>query len=222
MPQNSSHGAPMTSPKQDEADLVARACSGERGALERLLFMHHDRLRRSIRRRLPRAVAQLATEDDVLQETLIRAFRGIQAFSYHGPESFYSWLSTIAGNYMKDLMRKQSAAKRGGDRARLQRADSDDSGEGVESLLAKLAIDEHSPSRSVARREAIAALHVALASIKRECRDASDLRYFEGLSVTEVAQRMGKTDRAVHMLCYRGLERLREAMGRASQYLTWH
>jgi DNA-directed RNA polymerase specialized sigma24 family protein len=35
-----------------------------------------------------------------------------------------------------------------------------------------------------------------------------------------VAKKLGKTDRAVHMLCNRGLKRLREHMGSASRYLS--
>ena len=37
---------------------------------------------------------------------------------------------------------------------------------------------------------------------------------------TEIAARMNRSERAVHMLCNRGLKKLRAALGHASQYLT--
>jgi DNA-directed RNA polymerase specialized sigma24 family protein len=40
------------------------------------------------------------------------------------------------------------------------------------------------------------------------------------LSVAETAARMSRTERAVHMLCHRGLEQLRDVLGRSSRFFT--
>jgi DNA-directed RNA polymerase specialized sigma24 family protein len=46
------------------------------------------------------------------------------------------------------------------------------------------------------------------------------LRYLEGLRVAEVAKRIGRSEGAVHMLCTRGLQSLREELGDLSRFLS--
>jgi RNA polymerase sigma-70 factor (ECF subfamily) len=81
-------------------------------------------------------------------------------------------------------------------------------------------VDERTPSRSAAGHEAVRAVQVGLAGLKSDYREALRLRYIEGLPVAEVAARMDRTERAVHMLCHRGLQCLRAAVGRSSQFLS--
>lgn len=63
-------------------------------------------------------------------------------------------------------------------------------------------------------------MQVALAGLKDDYREALWMRYIEGRPVREIAQAMRRTERAVQMLCNRGLRALREKMGRTSKYLT--
>ena len=205
----------------DEQELLSRVQCGDSGALEQLLFAHHDRLLRSIGRSMLPVVRDLAAAEDVLQETFIRAYRHIASFSPDGEDSFYRWLSTIANNHIRDLIRAQGAAKRGGGRPALKEADMSAIDTNHAGLLSQLAIDSRTPSREAAGHEALTALQIAMASLKSEYRQAFTLRYIEEHSVAVTAKSMGKTERAVQMLCHRGLKRLHEAMGQASQFLTW-
>ena len=75
-------------------------------------------------------------------------------------------------------------------------------------------------SKLVARREAVREMQVALASLPADCRRAVWLRHIEGRPAREVAGLLGRTEHAVHQLCYRGLLRLREAMGTRSKFLS--
>ncbi len=84
-------------------------------------------------------------------------------------------------------------------------------------LLDLVAVDVHTPSQSVASHEAV---QVAMAGLKDDYREALHLRYITGLPVTEVASRMNRTDRAVQMLCHRGLQKLRAALDRSSAFLS--
>jgi RNA polymerase sigma-70 factor (ECF subfamily) len=79
---------------------------------------------------------------------------------------------------------------------------------------------EPTPSHVAAGGEATRAVQVALAGLKPAYREALRLHSLEGKPVAEVAALMGRTPGSVLMLCNRGLEKLREALGRASLYLS--
>jgi RNA polymerase sigma-70 factor, ECF subfamily len=198
---------------------VQQAVAGCEAALERLLLTHYDRLAADISRKLPGELRGLIAPDDVLQEAFVVAFREIRDFVPQGAGSFYAWLVAIARHRLLDLVKGQRAAKRGGGRVALTGcAGSPD--ESLVGLLEMLNIQEHTPSRSVARREAVSAVQVGLAGLKDDYREALRLRYIEGLPVAEVAARLGRTAHAVHMLCHRGLQQLHAALGRSSQFFS--
>jgi len=190
---------------------------GDEAALQQLLLGAYDRLRARMERRLPPVLRGRFTAEDLVQETFLRAFRHIQHFRPDGPDSFYRWLATIAEHRMNDLIREQCAQKRGAGRQGLEDGPQDDSGV---RLLEVIAEYTRTPSRSAAGHEAIAALWRAWTEIEPDYREALQLRYIEALPVAEVAARMGRTDRAIHMLCYRGLRQLRTLLGSTSQYFS--
>lgn len=200
-----------------EADLSELAASDDTHALEQLLLMHHDRLSASISRRLPARVRAMVSADDIVQETCIRAFRRISTFQPQGPGSFYRWLLTIARNQLRDAQKRHGAAKRGGG---ANKAHTPDYADSMVQLLEMVAVDEHTPSRSVARREGVGAAQIALAGLKDDYRRAIEMRYIQGLTVAQTAAKLDRTERAVHMLCHRGLKRLKAAMGRSADFLS--
>lgn len=63
-------------------------------------------------------------------------------------------------------------------------------------------------------RDCLEALRVALASIPTEQRKVVVLRFVGGMSPGEIADRMGRTESAVHSLQHRGSRRLRIALQR--------
>jgi RNA polymerase sigma-70 factor (ECF subfamily) len=71
----------------------------------------------------------------------------------------------------------------------------------------------------IARDEALQALHIALAGLATDQREAIRLRHLEGKSLEETAAAMGRTPDAVRGLVHRGKQQLQEAMGRASRWL---
>jgi RNA polymerase sigma-70 factor (ECF subfamily) len=63
-------------------------------------------------------------------------------------------------------------------------------------------------------REKFADLRLALEALPREQRDVIVLRFLVGLSPREIAERMGRSEDAVHGLQHRGRRRLRREMAR--------
>ena len=210
MPQIGENSAPDT-------DLLNQALSGQPLALERLLVGYQGRLLARISRKLPLALRTTISAEDVMQDTYVEVFRSINSFEPTGMNAFTKWLLLIADNKLVDAIRLRQAAKRGrGWRALEPQA----GGSSVTPLLELLQVDSHSPSRSVAGHDIEAAIHVALAGLKDEYREAVRLRFLEGLSIQEVARRMERSEWSVHKLCSRGLKRLREVMGDVSRFMS--
>ena len=203
----------------EPSDLIERAVAGEQPALERLLMRYYERLIHRLTRKLPASLRASASEEDILQQTFIEVFQRIQSFEPHGERAFYRWLATIADHRLLDSVRAQNAAKRSGTTVGGWAAGAFDN-DSIASLIDMLSGPERSPSQSVARDEATAAVQVALASIAEDYRSAIRLRYIDGLSPAEIAKTMNKTPHAVHNLCYRGLKQLHAVLGRTSQFFT--
>lgn len=197
-------------------DLVQRAIAGEPLAMDRLLLDSYGKLLARVDQKLPAELRSVISPEDIIQDAYSQAFRGIASFQPEGEDAFYRWLSTIADNRVIDAVRAHNAAKRGGGRA----AAAGPERSSVVALIDLLAVNEWTPSRSAGGHEAAAAIQVALAGLKGEYREALELRYLEGLSVADTAARLGKTEPAIHKLCSRGLQSLRESMGEAAKYLS--
>jgi RNA polymerase sigma-70 factor (ECF subfamily) len=202
-----------------EADLTARAIAGETGALEELLLLHYDRLAARVTGKIPASMRGVISAEDVLQESFLEVINRINSFEARESDSFYRWLATIAEHRLIDLVRAHRAAKRGGGRSPLEGSPAGES-RSVVDLLSLLAVSERTPSRSVAGHEAVAAIRGALDQIKPDHRDALQMRYLEGLSVAATAERLGRTEAAIHMLCNRGLRALADVLGPDSKYLS--
>jgi RNA polymerase sigma-70 factor, ECF subfamily len=84
-----------------EVDLVSAAKGGDQHAFVELLC----RNRRLLKRRIRRIVRNLEDTEDVLQETLMSAFRHLAGF--RAKCSFRTWIMTIATNNSLMLLRKR-------------------------------------------------------------------------------------------------------------------
>ena len=97
-----------------EIDLISRAVAGERIALEELLLMHYDRLGARIARKLPSSLRRVFNEEDILQQSFTEIFQRIRSFHPSGKWAFYRWIATIADHRLRDAIKAQRTAKRGG------------------------------------------------------------------------------------------------------------
>ena len=74
--------------------------------------------------------------------------------------------------------------------------------------------------RQIARDEATAAVMSSLARLTDDQHRVVRLRFLGGCSVAETAAELGKTDEAVHALCYRALKELRGHLVSLTRYLS--
>jgi RNA polymerase sigma-70 factor (ECF subfamily) len=187
------------------------------GHLESLLDAHAGRLLAYIERHLPTVLQPAHQPMDVLQDVYFEAFRRLGEFAPQGDDAAYRWLVTIARHRMCRLLRRRRALKHGGGQrpAPLWLPPDDDS---TIDLLAQLATHRRSPSASAAAHELIGVVERSLAELSEDHREVVRLRHLEGLTVRETAIRMGRTERAIEMLCARALSALRKEMKTISMY----
>ncbi len=202
-----------------EDELARQAAQGDQVALTLLLMQTKRDLHGYIAGKLPAGLSGVVGADDVVQNTHVEVYRRIADFEWQGTGSFGRWLRTIAIRKLRDAIRHHRRAKRGGGRqpAALNGGAREDS---MIALIDMLAAPGKTPSRVVARDEAVSAVEKALESLNEDQRRAIMLVHIEEKPIAEAAEAMGRSDRSIHGLLRRGLEKLREVLGRESKFLT--
>jgi len=201
---------------EEQRDLIDRAVAGDLPALERLLLIHYRKLSRRVEAKLPATLRSTVSVEDVLQEAFVHVFRDIGSFRPTGDGSFSAWLWSVTENRLRDTIKSLKRKKRGGGFRRVadQQADS------MADLAEVLSAGSHTPSQSMARREAIQAVQVAIAGLPEDYQQAVHLRYLEGKSLDDVADTMQRSPAAIRGLLGRARKKMRAALGRSSLYLS--
>jgi RNA polymerase sigma-70 factor (ECF subfamily) len=180
---------------------------------ELILYAERARLLAYVKRHLPAEIQAWVDPNDVLQDTYFEAFRRLAHFQAADENAAYRWLVTIARHRIAELLRTRRTARRGGNMGHAAQGDS------VVAALAELASHLRTPSRSAARHEFVLALEQSLTRLPPDLAEALKLRYIHGLSCAEIATQMGRTERAVHMLCNRALKVVRRELRSVSMYM---
>jgi RNA polymerase sigma-70 factor (ECF subfamily) len=171
------------------AGLIDRARGGQPEALGAL----YDRYSPAIYRYLYRRSGDAALAEDLTGTVFLKmleALRKDQAWD----DSFSGWLYRIAHNLLTDYMR-----------ARSRRPEAD--------LPETLPAGGTRLEDRVERGIATDAVRKALYQLKPEYTEVLLLRFTEGLSHADVAERLGKTETAVKVTQHRALKALRSRLG---------
>ena len=187
--------------------LLEKAQSGDREALSRAFEKYQRRLAVLVHFKLGERTRSFAEVDDIVQETLLRAFRDIEHFSYQAPGSFLRWLSVIADHAIVGRVSYHGRERRAGEEIPFR---SESNPAGPEPA------DTKTPSRLLAQQEAVERLLARLSALPEDYRKVILMAKIEGLSTAEIAQQMGKSREAVALLVYRAVKRFR-ALSEADQ-----
>ncbi len=191
---------------------LAQAAAGDPLAVQKLILIHHGRLRAAAIRRMGAELHGKIEPEDLLQQVYVDVVRRIAEFEYRGPDSFHRWLRSILEAKLIDFHRHYHAAAR--DLAR--EVAPGDVPSRYETLATHAAIDSVTPSRVVRREEAESLLMAALAGLSDDHRRVLELRYLKGQRLADVATIMGRSPAAVQMLCARAMRQLRVAIQQIS------
>ena len=110
----------MADPPDDTTLLLLRAAqAGDAQANNRLFARHRDRLLQIVSLLVgKRRSGLLEDEEDIVQDTLLKAFRTLGSFTPRSEGAFIHWLSKLAENNLRDAVRRERAQKRGEGRVR--------------------------------------------------------------------------------------------------------
>ncbi len=143
---------------------------------------------------------------DIVQQTLLDAHRDRHQFRGRTEAERLAWLRRLLACNLADALRARGRAKRDAARERSLEAALEVSSA---RLGAFLAADQSSPSERAGRNEAVLRLADALAKLPEANRLALVMRHCEGMPLSEISTRLGRTPAAVAGLLKRGLAELR-------------
>jgi RNA polymerase sigma-70 factor (ECF subfamily) len=148
---------------------------------------------------------------DVVQEACLRAFKGRDQVRGRTEAELVRWLQAIVGNVLVDLVREHGADRRD---PRLERSLAAAGDDPSAPLAAYLSASEPGPSTLAGRQEDLLGLAAAVERLPEAERDAVVAHYLLGLPLAEVAERLGRSEKGVAGLLFRGKKRLRELLVR--------
>lgn len=176
-----------------ESELVNRARDGDVAAFERLASAHTDHLYTVVLR----LVGDRGEAEDVVQEALLRAWRGIGRFQ--GRSLFFTWLYRIAVNEANRSLEK-----------RARRGHSVDVEDDAVQLPASA---RQEPVHQAEEHELRHALDRAIAELAPAYRTALVLRDIEGLSTREAAEITGVGEAAFKSRLHQARLKVRAELG---------
>jgi len=139
------------------------------------------------------------------EKTITDALRDRATFQGDTADTMKAWLTGIMRNDAKDLARSR-------DRSPVE-ISLDDSSAPSPSAEALLAIVHARSTGPQTRAAALLDLARAMRSVPEVDRRCLELYLMEGLTVPEIAQRLGRPESTVKKACYRAARRVREYLG---------
>jgi RNA polymerase sigma-70 factor (ECF subfamily) len=197
----------MTTDARDTiSGLLARARAGDNAALDRLFTSCRNYALILARTQVERWVQAKLDPSDLVQQSMLEAYRAFGTFQGKSEAELLAWLRRILMHNATDLARHYG----GTDKRQLSREISLGAAgsEGRPSNPLEPADDGMSPSEQLLLCERELQLAEGLARLPADHREVILLRNLQALPFDEVAQRMGRSRPAVQMLWMRALRGL--------------
>ena len=181
--------------------LVARLLKGDRRSFDAFFNSYFLRMYRF-------ALVRMDHDHDLAEETAQEVL--CQAISkmatYRGEASLYAWMCTFCRH---EISKQWKASKRAlGDTA--LREDDPEIQAALESLLSATS---YNPDVALYQTEISRLVKVALDNVPALYADALESKYVHGMSVREIAKRVGRSSKAVESILSRAREAFRDSFG---------
>ena len=185
----------MDASTESSLDLLERAQAGDTAALNALIARYLPRLRRWAAGRLPVWARDLADTQDLVQETVVQAFRHIERFEIRGEGALQAYLRQALLNRIRSEIRRVSRRPNTGE------------------LDTALPDGGPSPLEAAIGRQALERYEAALSRLRATDREAIIGRIELGLTHDELPAALGKPSaNAARMAVERALFRLAHEM----------
>ena len=177
---------------------------------ESVLERYRGYLRMLAESKLDRRLRAKIDPSDIVQETMLQAFRAWGDLRGSSEGERLAWLRQILIRTLLHAVRDFGRAKRDVKREQPLVRLADHSSAQLE---LQVAADQTSPSQVAARAEELLRVADALADLPEEQRSAVVAYYWRGASVAEIAEELERSGSAVAGLIYRGVKRLNQRLG---------
>jgi RNA polymerase sigma-70 factor (ECF subfamily) len=178
----------MLQARPEEQEWIVRILRGERD-------LFHDLIRpyeRTVYMTALSVVREPAEAEDIAQEAILKAYRGLASF--RGDAKFSSWLVSITLNEARSRLRKS---------ARVSVESLDDAGQEGEYTPFLVADWREIPSETLERQELTEQIEHAIENLPPTYREVFLLRDKEEMSIEEIAQTVGVTANLVKVRLFR-------------------
>ncbi len=197
--------------------LFEQAAHGDRESLRALLQQFGSQVWSHIQGQIGKPWQSLVDADDVMQVTYIEAFLHIDRMTAREPAGFVAWLKRIAENNLRDAIKELDRKKRPSPTRRVQAPAGEDS---YVALVDMLGVTSTTPSRAAAGREAGGLVRNILDRLPDDYRTVIQLYDLDCHPIQEVADRMERSQGAVHMLRARAHDRMKTLLGDESDFFS--
>lgn len=191
--------------------VLQRALEGHTSELEELLSMYRGYLLALAVARMDPRLRPRCDASDIVQETMLEAFRDFRQFRGQHESEFLGWIRQILAHNLACAVKQHLLVEKRDIRKEIENPMHLTSSESRLEIRENWFVDSAaSPSSIVQKQEQLQNVLDRIAKLPSHYRDVLLLRHIEELSFEEVAQRLGKTSGAVRMIWLRALESLRE------------
>src|SRR5215207_2516444 len=203
-----------TNDRPEPVEQLRLARDGDVSALGALLERYGQYLTLLARLQVGRRLQGKVEPADLVQEAFHKAHRDFPSFRGTTEAEFVGWLRQLLVTAVAGQVRRYLGTQQRDVRLEQQLADEID--QSSRALCGGLAAAQSTPSQQAARREQAVILADALGKLPEHYREVIVLHHLEGLSLSQVASRMGRTPDSVEKLWTRALVQLRGILGAAS------
>lgn len=192
-------------------NLIQKARQGDEASRDQLFQMCRSYLGLVARAQVETWLQVKVDASDIVQETMLEAYRDFGRFQGESEKEWMAWLRKILQHNVADYVRQYRGAKRQiGREVRFR-----DPGQSTADAWGapEPASPEATPSQELLRIDDEIRVAAALGELPPDYQEVILLRNLRRLSFNEVAEQMGRSRPAVQMLWMRAIRRLQEAMG---------
>ena len=182
-----------------DAAVVAQVLAGDRDAF-RVLVERHSR---SLYHLVYRMTGSSADTEEIVQDTLLRAFKGLEKFELRS--NFGTWIYRIATNRTLDFLKSKKMSDTQAYRI-AEDPDPDDSRE------IQLAATAPGPDRMVISEQMKSRMAQALSLLTPAERVAFTMRHMEGRSIGEISKTLNLKTSAAKNSVFRAVHKLRQQL----------
>ena len=182
--------------EDNDVVVVARARNGDDDAF-RLLVERHSR---AIFRLAFRMTGSEQDAEDVVQETLLRAYKNLDGFEERS--HFGTWVHRIAVNCSFDWIRKHR-----------KREEFSVDAEPEEVLMPENTGPRSTSDKVLFEMDVRRRIELELGKLSALERSAFVLRHYEGMSIEEIARALGLQSSAAKQSIFRAVRKMRRALG---------